>query len=58
MSGPGKLNFASLPLKVPWPMSTTNTTSSAFTFFAMAANARWISCCVDLPVARAASFSG
>ncbi len=29
MSGPGRLNFATLPSNVPWPISTTNTTASS-----------------------------
>jgi hypothetical protein len=57
MSGPGRLNFAILPSNVPWPMSTTNTTSSSRAALSVS-NALAISSFVDRPVIRFASASG
>ncbi len=57
MSGPGRLNFATLPSNVPWPIRTTNTTSSA-PDAASLPNALTTSSRVDFPVARAGSVSG
>jgi hypothetical protein len=43
------LNFATFPSKLPWPMRTTNTTSSS-AVFPSASNALVISSFVDFPV--------
>ena len=57
MSGPGRLNFATLPSNVPCPISTMKTTSSS-PAVASLSNALTISSSVDWPVTRFASFSG
>ena len=58
MSGPGRLNFAVRSAYVPFPINTTNTTSSGAAVAASFANAPAISARVALPLILFASRSG
>ena len=59
MSGPGRLNFATLPVeRAVADEHDEHDVVFGFALFARLANARVISACVDFPVARFASSSG